>query len=476
MFFSGLEVRVEVGLPGVVAGSEWDVVMDQKWQKIRKDLQSTLPKGQYDLWVSTIDFLGVQESRLLLGCRNRFHVEWVRERLEERLLKIAAHHFPQVCQVGYEILHDQQVEPEELTEGPVQTNFNDLIRRSTPAFNPRFTFDQFVVGNCNHFAYAASMAVASGQQFYNHSVYLLSDAGLGKSHLSHAVGNYLLQQQPQVSVQYVTAEQFANAMVASLKNGSIEAFKNRFRNSCDVLLLEKIEFLSGKEKLQSELVYTLDELLDRGKKVICTGSYYPKDIPALNRALQSRLTGFLVAPIDRPDFKTRVEIIKRRTRFENVAIPVEVMEFLAERVTSDVRQLESCIVGIVAKTSMLGVPISLGLAQEVTQTMLDYLPKITVRHIQEVVCDSFRISMEDLHSRSRRKEIATARKVAMFLCRQYTTQSLVSIGQSFKRSHSSVVHAVHELNNEMKAQSSKLKRQVEYVIRRLEIDCLSRSP
>jgi len=240
--------------------------------------------------------------------------------------------------------------------------------------------------------------------------------------------------------------------------------------------LEKIEFLSGKEKLQSELVYTLDELLDRGKKVICTGSYYPKDIPALNRALQSRLTGFLVAPIDRPDFKTRVEIIKRRTRFENVAIPVEVMEFLAERVTSDVRQLESCIVGIVAKTSMLGVPISLGLAQEVTQTMLDYLPKITVRHIQEVVCDSFKISMEDLHSRSRRKDIATARKVAMFLCRQYTTQSLVSIGQSFKRSHSSVVHAVHELNNEMKAQSSKLKRQVEYVIRRLEIDCLSRSP
>jgi chromosomal replication initiator protein len=447
--------------------------MDQKWQKIKKELQSTLPKGQYDLWVSTIDFLGVQDHQLLLGCRNRFHVEWVREKLEERLLNLVTHQFPKVRQVEYEIICENPTETEELGEGPSQVHFGELIRRSGPSFNPRFTFDQFVVGNCNHFAYAASMAVASGQQFYNQSVYLLSDAGLGKSHLSHAVGNYLLQQQPQVSVQYVTTEQFANAMVAALKNGSIEAFKNRFRGGCDVLLLERIEFLSGKEKLQSELVCTLDELMDRGKKVLCTGTYYPKDIPKLSNELQSRLSGFLVAPIERPDFTTRVEIIKRRTRFENVTIPLEVMEFLADRITSDVRQLESCIVGIIAKTSIMGVPVSLRLAQEITQTMLDYLPKITVSHIQDVVCDSFKISLDELHSKSRRKEIAAARKVAMFLCRRYTTQSLVSIGQSFKRSHSSVLHAVNDLSNEMKEQGSKLKRQVEYVIRRLETSCLS---
>ncbi len=355
----------------------------------------------------------------------------------------------------------------------MQADFTELIRRPRQAFNPRFTFDQFVVGNCNQFAYAASMAVASGQQFYNQSVYLLSDSGLGKSHLSHAVGNLLLKQQPQVSVQYVTTEQFANEMVFALKNGSIEAFKNRFRCACDVLLLERVEFLSGKEKLQSELVFTLDELMDRGKKVLCTGTYYPKDIPKLTNELQSRLNGFLVAPIDRPDFKTRVEIIKRRTRFENVTIPVEVMEFLADRITSDVRQLESCIVGIIAKTNILGVPISLGLAQEVTQTMLDYLPKISVNNILKIVCDSFQISAEELLSKSRRKEIATARKVAMYLCRQYTTQSLVAIGQSFKRSHSSVLHAVNELSKEMKDQGSKLRRQVEYVIRRLETSCLS---
>jgi chromosomal replication initiator protein len=447
--------------------------MDQKWQTVKKALHSCLPRGQYDLWVSTIDFLGIEDDRLIIGCRNRLHVDWLREKLEESLLRFAAPHFPEVRKVEYQIVREHQAEAMDQVDGPSQVHFGELIRRPGPTFNPRFTFDQFVVGNCNQFAYAASMAVAGGQQFYNQSVYLLSDSGLGKSHLSHAVGNLLLKQKPQVSVQYVTTEQFANEMVFALKNGSIEAFKNRFRCGCDVLLLERVEFLSGKEKLQSELVYTLDELMDRGKKVLCTGSFYPKDIPKLTNELQSRLSGFLVAPIERPDFKTRLEIIKRKTRYENVTIPADVMEFLADRITNDVRQLESCIVGLIAKTNILGVPISLRLAQEVTQTMLDYLPKISVSNIQEVVCDSFQISLEELNSKSRRKEIAVARKVAMYLCRYYTTQSLVSIGQSFNRSHSSVLHAVNEMSKEMKVQGSKLKRQVEYVVRRLETSCLS---
>jgi chromosomal replication initiator protein len=451
-----------------------DIDMDKKWQSVKRELQESLPKGQYDLWVSTIDCLGIQDGSLLLGCRNRFHADWLREKLEAKLLPIVVRHFPQVHKLEYQIMLEHPNDPDEPSEGSKQVNFGELIRRSGPSFNPRFTFDQFVVGNCNHFAFAASMAMATGQQFYNQSVYLLSNSGLGKSHLSHAVGNFLHKQQPQVSVQYVTTEQFANEMVLALKTGSIEAFKNRFRCSCDVLLIERVEFLSGKEKLQSELVYTLDELMDRGKKVLCTGSFYPKDIPKLTNELQSRLSGFLMASIERPDFTTRLEIIKRKTRFENVSIPVEIMEFLADRVTDDVRQIESCIVGIIAKANILGVPISLRLAQEVIRTMLDYLPKINVNHIQEAVCEAFQISLEELNSRSRRKEIAAARKIAMYLCRQYTTQSLLSIGQSFKRSHSSVLHAINEMTKEMKDQGSKLKRQVEYVIRRLETSCLSK--
>ena len=450
--------------------------MGEEWQNIKNELKKSLSKGQYDLWVSTIDFLGQSEDRLILGCRNRFHIEWLREKLEPRLLAVSCKFLPQTAKIEYRIVSANQFEdaPEDQPcDFPVQVNFHDLIRRSRPSFNPRFTFDHFVVGQCNQFAYAASMAMASGQQFYNQSVYLLSDTGLGKSHLSHAVGNHLVNKKPDLRVHYVTTEQFANEMIYALRNDKIEAFKNKFRSGCDVLLLERIEFLSGKEKIQNELIYTLDELLDRGKKILCTGSAYPKDIPRLSNELKSRLGGLLVAPIERPDFKTRMEIIKRKAQIENVRLPTEIVEFLADRITGDVRQLESCLVGLIAKTNILGIPITLHYAHEVTQTMLDRLPKITIDHVQQVVCDSYQISLAELQSPSRRKELAKARKIAMYLCRQYTSESLSAIGKSFKRSHSSVLYAVNGLNKEMVEKNSKLKRQVEYISRRLQTSCLS---
>jgi chromosomal replication initiator protein len=448
--------------------------MDKNWQQIKKRLQEFLPKGQYNLWVSTVDFLGLEGERLVLGCRNRFHIEWLREKLEKRLLTEVRPYFPEVRKLYYRIVSDQPTSKEEqASEGPQQLSFRELIKRPKASFNPRFTFDRFVVGNCNQFAYAATMAIANSQQMYNQSIYLLSETGLGKSHLSHAIGNYLYAQKPDLRVQYVTTEQFANEMIFALRNGTIQSFKDKFRMGCDVLLLEKIEFLSGKEKVQNELVYTLDELMDRGKRILCTGNAYPKDIPKLSTELQSRLGGILVAPIDPPDFKTRIEIIKRKAQSENIRIPTEVAEYLAEQARGDIRQLESCLVGMIAKTNILGVPITLQLAQDVTQTMLDRLPRITIEHVQQVVCESFQISVEALQSASRRKEIAMARKIGMYLCRQYTTESLVSIGKSFKRSHSSVLYAVKGLNKEMETTSGKLKRKVEYVSSLLDKSCLS---
>lgn len=450
--------------------------MGEEWQSVKRELKKGLSKGQYDLWVSTIDFLEQSEDRLVLGCRNKLHIEWLREKLEARLLHVSRKYFPEAKKLEYRIVSANFLE--ETTEDPrhempVQANFHDLIRRAGPSFNPRFTFDHFVVGQCNRFAHAASMAMASGQQFYNQSVYLLSETGLGKSHLSHAIGNHLVSQKPGLRVQYLTTEQFANEMIYALKNDKIEAFKNKFRSGCDLLLLERIEFLSGKEKIQKELVYTLDELLDRGKKILCTGSAYPKDIPKLNNELKSRLGGLLVAPIERPDFKTRMAIIQRKAQVENVRLPMEVIEYLADQVTGDIRQLESCLVGLIAKTNILGMPITLNFAQETTQTMLDRLPKITIDHVQQIVCDTYKISLTDLQSSSRRKELAKARKVAMYLCRQYTSESLAAIGRSFNRSHSSVLYAVNGLNKKMVEKNSKLKLQVDYISRRLETSCLS---
>ena len=450
-------------------------LMEQKWQQIKSKLQSSLSKGQYDLWVSSIELLGLEGETLALGCKNRFHIEWIREKLELKLLAAIQEFFPLVRSIDYQIVNGAG-EAEKIDERPQaevtrQIAMSDLIKRVGPVFNPRFTFDHFVVGDSNQLAFATARELATGRQLYNNSAYIHSETGLGKSHLSHAVGSYICRQAPDLRVHYVTAEQFANQMIYSLKNGNIENFKTKFRNECDVLLFEKVEFLSGKEKVQNELVYTLDELMDRGKRILYTGNAFPKDIPKLTNELQSRLNGILVAPIGPPDFRTRKEILRKKAQVEGANLPVEVIDFLAERVTGDIRQLESCLVGIIAKSNIQGIPVTLDLARELTETMLDRLPKLTIDHIQQIVCCNFQISVEDLRSSKRRKELTAARKIAMFLCRRYTTESLESIGRSFGRSHSSVLYAINNLTDALQS-DNKIRRQIEHVSRRLDASCL----
>jgi chromosomal replication initiator protein len=452
-------------------------LMEQNWQEIKRKLQVCLSRGQYDLWVASIEFLGLENETAALGCKNRFHIEWLREKLELKLLCAVQEFYPLVRRLEYQILSGGP-DSEELeaylphAEAPRQIVMSDLIKRSGPIFNPRFTFDQFVVGASNQLAFATARGMARGQQLYNNSAYILSETGLGKSHLTHAIGSHICRKAPELRVHYLTAEQFANEMIYSLKNGKIENFKMKFRNECDVLLFEKVEFLSGKEKVQNELVYTLDELMDRGKRILYTGNTFPKDIPKLTNELQSRLSGILVAPIGPPDFRTRMEILRKKASSENANLPAEVIQYMAERVTGDVRRLESCLIGIIAKSNIQGVPVTLDLARELTETMLDRLPQLTIDHIQQVVCCAFQICVEDLKSSKRRKELAAARKIGMFLCRRYTTESLESIGKSFRRSHSSVLYAINDLTKGME-NDNKIKRQVEHISGRLDASCLS---
>ena len=379
---------------------EWEESgMDQIWLEIKRRLKSCLSRGQYDLWVSSIEFMGLEGETVALGCKNRFHVEWIREKLEARLLGAVREFYPLVQRLDFEII-SATPDPEESegeavqAEAPRQIVMSDLIKRSGPVFNPRFTFDQFVVGNSNQLAFATAKGLACGQPLYNNSAYILSRTGLGKSYLSHAVGSYLRRQAPELRVHYVTAEQFANEMIHSLKNGKIDDFKAKFRNDCDVLLFEKVEFLSGKEKVQDELVYTLDELMYREegtlhRKCFSKGhskTYQRAAIKAWRHSGRSHRAS---------DFTTRTEIIRKKALSENVHLPREVIDFLAERVTVDIRQLESCLIGIIAKSNIQGVPVTLDLARQLTETMLDRLPKLTIDHIQQVVCYAFNISMED---------------------------------------------------------------------------------
>jgi chromosomal replication initiator protein len=237
------------------------------------------------------------------------------------------------------------------------------------------------------------------------------------------------------------------------------------------LLLERVEFFGGKEKIQSELIYTLDELMDRGKKIICTSSKLPRDISRLHTELKSRFSGAFITPIDYPDFETRLNILKKKATKERAKIPIKVLEFLAEYIEGDVRRLESSLVGIIAKSNILGVPITMELAKDVVATVQGNLPLVSISLIQDLVCEAFNIRKEDLLSASRKREIMMARKVALYLSREYTRETLQSIARAFNRTHSTVLHALKEVQKNINSQSDPLRKYIDYVAGKLKAQC-----
>ena len=237
-----------------------------------------------------------------------------------------------------------------------------------------FTFDRFVVAENNSFAYSASLSIASQKNGYQNALFLLSKTGMGKSHLCQAVGHHILSEYPSDRIYYMTAEDFSNEMVDAYQHNSINAFKQKYRNQCDVLLLEDVHYLRGKDRTQIELALTLDTLFEAGKKIIFSSCYLPAEIPKLDDKLRSRFSCSLISNIDPPDFRTRVRILEKKASFNGYVVPEEVIHYLAAELTDDVRQLESGLVGVSTKSSLLGEPVNLNLAESVVKNIVLQTP------------------------------------------------------------------------------------------------------
>jgi len=330
-----------------------------------------------------------------------------------------------------------------------------------------FTFDQFVVGVCNDFAYNAALSLACTERINHNPLYLLSNIGLGKSHLSHAVGNHILKKDPGMRVCYVTAEEFTNAMIRALRHDRIEEFKERYRRQCDVLLLEDVQFLSGKVKTQGELACTLDALLEADKKLIFTGTYLPGDIPKMDEKLTSRLSAGVISNIESPDYDTRVRILKKKAALKQIDVSKDVVHYLASELTQNVRQLESGLIGVAAKASLLNLPIDVGLARSVVKNIVRRSQEITVERIQKLVCKHYKLTMEDFLSRSRKRSIAQPRQIAMYLARRYTGQSLQAIGRSFNRYHATALYAIGTVERLIR-EKGPVHKQVKFLSQKLE--------
>jgi len=445
--------------------------MKATWEEVKTQIRSALPQNTFSLWINPITFLGKEENTIVLGCPNKFSRNWVEENFQDlirdRFHNTGADNIELAFRVGPQKKngsgHRHMPQPEQLVLPPVCQMGNNASLR----LNSDFTFSRFVVGPSNEFAYSASKALAQEGTWTYNSLLMLAQTGLGKSHLSQAIGHAVLEQNPNSRVLYVTAEDFANDMIFSLKNNAIEGFKNKYRRSCDVLLLEEIHFLAGKEKTQVELGYTLDALANDNKKLIFTSAIAPKDIPRMSKELSSRFVSGLVTTIDGPDHQTRVNILSKKALDLDIRLSKEITHFLASRLTRDVRQMECALKCLKAKSELLKVRIDLDLAKEVVSCLCSAERSIGSEDVMKIVSRYYKIDLDMLKSKSRKKIYAYPRNIYAYLCRRHTHEPLEEIAASINRSHSTVVYASELVERKMHS-DPKMRHQVDFLNQKID--------
>lgn len=445
--------------------------MKQIWEQVKLSIKKQIPGHSYRMWIEPVDFIECKENRIVLSCTNTFSKKRILDhygsiikteikRTSGKAYNLGLEVFRKTCKKessGFKKDNNIQIPLPGVNLRPYNGR---LLRRD-------FTFDQFVVGNNNDFAYLAALDLASKKNSQQNSLFLLSKIGMGKSHLSQAIGHHIISQYPTEHVSYITAEDFTNEMVNAFRNGSIDEFKKKYRNECDVLLLEDVHSLSGKERTQIELALILDYLFEADKKIIFSSCYLPSDIPKLNEKLISRFSYGLISNIGPPGFRTRVKILQKKSKNNGHNLPEEVIEYLASELTADVRQLESGLIGVTAKSSILGVPIDLDLAESVTRNIVRQRKNITIDVIKKLVCKHFNIAIKDIISSSRKQNFVRPRQIAIYLSRRYTDSPLQTIGKSFNRYHATVLHSIGIVERGLKEKGA-LQRQVEIFSKKLE--------
>jgi len=417
------------------------------WTEILEVVRQNVNQQTFETWFRQTHFIGLHEGVLAIQGPNQFFVDWLTEHHLETLHVAARRVLDRSVEI--QILVDPQpstvgsfdprttVSPTPETDG----------RRRTPreaGLNQRYVFSNFVVGDNNRLAHAACEAVAEQPaQAYN-PLFLYGGVGLGKTHLMQAIGNEVLSRDPRTVVHYVSAENFMNELIQSIRSGKTFEFKNRYRN-VDLLLIDDIQFLAGKESTQQEFFHTFNALYDANKQIVVTCDRPPKEIPTLEERLRSRFEWGLITDLQAPKLETRIAILKKKVEKEEIVIPDEVLVLIAERVTNNIRELEGALIRLLAFASLTGSKIHIEMAKEVLSTFLNRnRPKrpISLVEVTKTVAGYYDISLDLLRSKTRTKPIAHARQIAMYLCRELTGASLNQIGMRFGgRDHTTVHHA-----------------------------------
>lgn len=443
--------------------------MEAVWKKVKSTIKKRIPGHSYQMWIEPLKVQKTEDNACVVYCPNFFSRKRVQGLYGAMIENAIKTELGQDCDLMFKISNKSNGSPLPKIAEDLQLPLpNDNFRPSIGRFLRRdFTFDQFVVGSNNDFAYSASLALASRRDSMQNALFLLSKTGMGKSHLSQAIGHHVMSIQPKDRIYYVTAEDFSNEMVRAYRHNAIDKFKEKYRNQCDVLLLEDVHYLSGKERTQIELALTLDTLFESGKRIIFSSCYLPAEIPKLNDKLRSRLSCGLISAIEPPDFRTRVRILQKKVGMYDYRLPENVIHYLAGELTDDVRQLESGLNGVAAKSSLLGIPVDVQLAESVVKNIVRQRKRITIGVIKKLVCKYFNISLDEIASKSRKQNLLRPRQMAIYLARRFTDAPLQTIGKSFNRYHATALHSINCIDRGLK-QDSTIKKQVGFFCQKLE--------
>ena len=434
------------------------------WDQVLNLMKVELTEVSFNTWLKTIEPISISSDTIILAAPNEF----TKGILVGRYLNLIKNAVKHVTKKDYNVQFIIPGEEYSLNIGQsiVQENIENNQRAQ---LNPKYTFDTFVIGNSNRFAHAASLAVAEAPaQAYN-PLFIYGGVGLGKTHLMHAIGHYILNQNPSTKVVYVSSEKFTNELINSIREYRNEEFRNKYRN-VDVLLIDDIQFIAGKEGTQEEFFHTFNALHESNKQIIISSDRPPKEIPTLEDRLRSRFEWGLIADIQPPDLETRIAILRKKANVENIKVNDDVMLYIASKIESNIRELEGALIRVVAYSSLTNSDITVELAEEALKDILstNKVVEITVDSIKEIVSKNFKIKIEDFNSKKRTRAIAYPRQIAMYLTRELTDLSLPKIGDEFGgRDHTTVIHAYDKISADIK-ENPELKRKVEDMIKQLK--------
>jgi chromosomal replication initiator protein len=434
-------------LPARPAGAGVRGIMDDTniWDRVLGRVETKVNQHTFYSWFKATSLERDDGRAIVVRVPNQLVINWLRRNYAAVLDEALAEAGRPGCEVRFitEPTEPPPSEPETLPDGPVEADAPLAPVTSLGGLNPRYSFDTFVVGPSNQFAEAASRAVAEAPSRSYNPLFIYGGVGLGKTHLMHAVGQYVLNHHPRMRLTYISTERFKNEMMNAVKNNRIYEFRERYR-TVDVLLVDDIQFLAGMEGTQTEFFHTFNSLFDAQKQIVISSDRTPREIPSLEERLRSRFEWGLIADIQPPDLETKVAILKKKAEAEAIPLPDNVALYIAGKIKSNIRELEGSLIRLIAYASLKGQDITLALAQDVLKHVLDHDEKaVTVEVIQKFVADYYHLRPADLKARNNSKSVARPRQIAMYLCKTLTNASLPEIGRSFGgKHHSTVIHSI----------------------------------